>query len=353
MTDIIIVGGGLMGSALAHFCAADGINTALIEATVVGAGGATAHSRGIVRVYDPKSELMRWSLRGVEEWSSWSLPGPSPFVACGVSYIVDRANTATVRSTLANHDHSRYPIEILSSGSPRLAPQFAHLVQEEGIALYEPRGGYVDTRLAARLFAQSAAAHGAAVVEGSTVLRLAESDRHASVYTTHAVLNARLVILACGAATAHLIDDIDLFARSIPLSCLRDVSQEQGPRHCLVDEPSGGYLRPDRNGFFFCGGAPQQDAALPEALNPHLDQAGRYNQALSRHLLGHNEITLLDTRAGYDGYTEDFLPCLGAHPNRPRLMLATGFSGRGAKYIPAAARELTRAIRAQLYGVAL
>ncbi|MGF2507693.1 hypothetical protein ACQUWY_18855, partial [Ralstonia pseudosolanacearum] len=48
-----------------------------------------------------------------------------------------------------------------------------------------------------------------------------------------------------------------------------------------------------------------------------------------------SEDRLDDMRGGYDAYTPDLLPIVGFTDDRSRVAVAFGFSGRGAKYIPA------------------
>lgn len=345
MKDLIIVGGGLMGAALAHHAASLGLTTTLIEAGVIGGQGATAHSRGMVRVYDPIPELMRWSMLGVAEWQAWALPFPSPFVACGLTYFVAPANRQRVIAALAAHDHAAYPIHVLGRDGAALPAHLQHLVHPDGLVLSEPGAGFVDTRLAARLFAQSARMLGASLLEGSAVLGMEEAGGAVRVRLAHGHLQARHVVLASGAAAPALATIDGLFTRSIPLSCIAH-GPVQPLRTCLIDEVSGAYVRPDGDDFFYCGGAAQHDAPMPHLLECDVAAAGEQNLRLAQHLCGPgaqdlpDTCTLLDTRAGYDAYTASLLPRLDLCPGFARVRLACGFSGRGAKYIPAVARML-------------
>ncbi len=337
MKDLIIVGGGLMGAALAYHTARLGMAVTLVESAVIGGAGATAHSRGIVRVYDPQPALMQWSLRGVLEWQNWSLSAGSPFVRCGIYYFVKPANRESVLSTLEQHDHAVYPIAVMDASA--LPANVRHLADANGLVLYEAGGGHVDTRLAARLFAQGARDHGATLLEGSTVLGIGESDQQVTVRLRDGRLAARQLVLATGAATSALLGECGLFSRSIPLSCIEQ--QATSPlQFCLIDEVTGSYARPDGADVFYCGGATQHDALIPEHLVCDLAASGQQNVALAQHLLAQPTLALLDTRMGYDAYTQDFLPQLGACEPYRRVCMATGFSGRGAKYIPAVASEL-------------
>ena len=332
-----------MGAALAHHAASLGMSTTLIEATVIGGGGATAHSRGIVRVYDPNPNLMQWSMLGVSEWANWSLAMPSPFVACGLTYFVAPANRERAIVALSRHDHAAYPINVFTSLSPTFPGEFKHLWNPLGLVLHEPAAGYVDTRLAARLFAQSARQLGASIVEGSTVVGLDEGPDSARVRLAYVDLHARHVVLATGASTPSLTANANLFSRSIPLSCVLQ-PKDREIRSCVIDELSGGYARPDGADFFYCGGAPQQDAAMPDLLSCDMHTTGQHNLKIARRISGQSSLDLLDTRLGYDAYTSDFLPRLDICPGFNRIRLAAGFSGRGAKYIPAVARKMANEI---------
>ena len=328
-----------MGAALAHECARLSLDTMLIEACTTGGAGATAHSRGIIRVYDPHPKLMAWAVRGMREWGNWKLSGPSPFIACGLYYFVKPANREAALAALAGHDHAEYPIDALPASSLAIPDRLSHLADRDGIVLHEPRAGYVDTRLAARMFGQSAKLHGATVLEGSKVLSVGCNEHCAHAVLAHATLRARWIVLATGAATPSLAQIPGMFCRSIPLSAVRS-AEKAVPRYCVIDEMSGGYIRPDGAEFLFAGGAPQHDASTPDQLRFDLSGAGARNVELARQLTGTQAIELLDTRSGCDGYTHDFLPHIGPSPDHERIVLATGFSGRGAKYIPAVAVEL-------------
>lgn len=334
-----------MGSALAYQCARLGLDTMLIEAGSIGGAGATAHSRGIVRIYDPNPKLMEWALLGVQEWSNFEPSGSKPFVACGLYYFVKADNRETALATLSTYDHAEYPIEIISPSSPAVPDQLRHLASHDGIILYEPRSGYVDTRLATRMFAQSAKECGATLLEGSKVLSVACQNDSVLVTLAQGTLRASRVVLAAGAATSSLAHVPGMFCRSIPLSCVFS-SVKAIPQYCIIDETSGGYVRPDSTETLFVGGAPQLDAASHEHLKFDLPSAGKRNAELAQHLIDTQAIDLLDTRPGYDGYTPNFLPYIGPSPDAERIVLATGFSGRGAKYIPAVAVQLARQLMA-------
>lgn len=358
--DVAVVGAGLAGAAIAHFCAQHGLRVALVEATTAGAGGATQHSRGIVRVYDPSEALMALGQRGTTFWRRWSLGEINPFRQCGVFYVAARASLPQIEQRLRSHDHESYPIRILSyEETGRMASGLSSGVYQNSVVLYEPLGGFVNPRLAAQLFAESARQKAATVVEGSMVRRVEETCDAAVVHTEAGALRARAVVVAAGAFTRRLLEAVPLssisggdgaeysarltssFVRSIPLGCVHDPAAGI-PAHCVIDESSGGYLRPESDVLAFVGGARQSDASDVDAL-PELacDQYER-TAALAHRLLGAVHAQVIDMRSGYDAYTPDMLPIIGFADDFPRIAVAFGFSGRGAKYIPALMSDFAR-----------
>jgi glycine/D-amino acid oxidase-like deaminating enzyme len=346
--EVIIVGGGLAGSALAASLSRAGRRVLLLEAATVGGGGATAHSRGIVRLYDPQWPLMKKSAAGVRSWQQIARRHPSVFTAGGMLYLLRPENISAAREAVAAFHQADYPLHLLAlpeilARQPSLA---AADLPAETQAVWEPAGGYVNPRLAAQLLAEEARQAGAVVLEGSTVQRLTEQLGTVTVTTANGTLQARTLVLATGAATRALCPASRIFSRTIPLGCVHSPAAAMPP-HTLIDENSGGYLRPESAAFGFVGGAPQYDAAQPAALNWQPEEAAACHRQLVQRFLGEGAVQVVDGRNGYDGYTPDNLPETCYLPGS-RIALFSGFSGRGAKYIPAAAEAFSKLVEARL-----
>lgn len=112
---------------------------------------------------------------------------------------------------------------------------------------------------------------------------------------------------------------------------------------CLIDEHSGNYIPPGSTSFVFAGGAQQYDATSPAAL-PQTFGSHQANLPLAQQMLQDIPVQLSNgCWDGYDGYTSNFLPHARLIAER-HLALFYGISGRGAKYIPDAARQISRQI---------
>jgi glycine/D-amino acid oxidase-like deaminating enzyme len=349
-TDVIIVGGGLCGTAVGYACSLRGARVTILERETLGGSGATQHSRGIVRAYDPDPRLMSWALKGTAAWRRWGVPGPGAFHACGVVYLLAEAGAGQAAQAAARHSSTDYPIVVLDARELRARfPQLsarAHSGGSEVAGLYEPHGGYCDPRLAARLYGEAVRRNGGCVLEGTRVCAVASEGDRVCISTEAGHIHASVAVLAAGRSTMELAPYVSTFDRTIPLSCFADEGDEL--HFCLIDEVTGIYVRPEPPGHFYCGGAPQTNIAPGSAPPPFDDGLHEAHRAGLERLLGHPPGEIIAGVMGADGYTADLNPLLGFLPEQDRMCVATGFSGRGAKYIPAVAQWLSSAILERL-----
>lgn len=342
--DIIIIGAGLAGSALAENISQSGLRTLLIESAEPGSGGASARSRGIVRVYDPNPVLMQYNIGGVHEWRRLNQRCSGLFRQCGILYLLKEEHLLGAQAQLQAFSTSDYPIELISHQQAKTLIPGLNIPAQAGV-LYESMGGYVNPRMACQLLAHQAREQGVELLEGVQVKRVESQSQGVRVYTSHQVLSARLAVIAAGAHSRTLLPDILMFSRSIPLTQLYSIDA-QAPQICLIDEHSGSYMRPGSASFVFAGGGPQDDATLPDAL-PQSDNTHCVNLQLAQQMLADTPLQLSHGWDGYDGYTTDFLPHTTLLTTR-HLALFCGFSGRGAKYIPYVARQFSQQIQEHL-----
>lgn len=228
--DIIIIGAGLAGSALAENISRSGLRTLLLESAEPGSGGASARSRGIVRVYDPNPTLMQYNVGGVREWRRLNQRWPGIFRQCGIVYLLKEEHIPDAQLLLREFSSSEYPVEFISRQQAQQRMPGLNIPLRAGI-LYEPQGGYVNPRLACQLLAHQAREQGAELLEGASVNRIESQSRGVSVHTAQQVFTARLAVVAAGAHSRTLLPEIPLFSRSIPLSTLYSQSA-QAPQIC-------------------------------------------------------------------------------------------------------------------------
>ncbi|WP_136444096.1 NAD(P)/FAD-dependent oxidoreductase [Pacificoceanicola onchidii] len=347
MEDVVIIGGGLSGSSLLYACQQSGFSAVMLEDRVVGGAGATAHSRGMVRVYDPQPELAEYAVAGLRFWREFGAEHPEVYTPIGLAYFLKDENVQTAENFLARMgnacpDMELVPAEAVEDRCSALNPRFA---RDKRVAIWEPHAGHINPRVAARALTDRAQTMGASAVEGVRVLRVVPHNGHMRVETGFGGLNARRVIVATGAAP-HLLDRPQAVeTRSIVLSSFTS-SQEKHPAVCLIDEEQGCYLRPGQPGHFYVGGAAPARSAMPESLDVDEPTAMAQNTAHRQSLLESDDYNALSLHVGHDGYTADFLPYL-QEPGEDTAGAFCGFSGRGAKYIPSLAQSLVSSWKAK------
>lgn len=342
MEDVVIIGGGLSGAALLYACQRHGRTAVMVEDKVVGGGGATAHSRGMVRVYDPQPQLAEFASAGLSFWREFAADHPEVYAPIGLAYFLRPENVEQARETVLRADNRQHhmelvPAEAIAERCSTLNPDFARAGRT---AIWEPHAGHIDPRAAARALADRAKSMGASIIEGVKIHRIVEKSEYIRVETTFGGLNARRVILATGAATQMLRCGHEIKTRSIVLTSFT-ANENRQPKICLIDEGAGCYLRPGDPGHFYVGGASPHICNDPQDLDVDEEKSFQQNNLFRQTLLETDDYEPLAIHVGHDGYTNDFLPFIRM-PDDGVPGAFCGFSGRGAKYIPSLADSLVK-----------
>lgn len=342
MEDVVIIGGGLSGASLLYACQQNGLSVLLLENTVIGGGGATAHSRGMVRVYDPQPKLMDYASAGLMFWQDFGADHPEVYTTTGLAYFLLPGNVAKVADQITRTTNKTYEMRLVQAKEiyEKCNALNIKFVNDNRVAIWEPQAGYINPRTAARALADRAQMMGACTVEGVNVVRIIERGTSLQIETSFGKVNARRAIVATGASPHLLNDSKDIEARSISLSSFISRGNKH-PNMCLIDEASGCYLRPGQSGHFYVGGASPCVGSEPAQIVVDETTAMKQNTACCKTLLGVDSYEPLSLHIGYDGYTCDYLPII-QEPSEGRVGVFCGFSGRGAKYIPSLAQSVVK-----------
>lgn len=355
-TDIVVVGGGVMGTSSAFFLASDtDRSVTLIEKDSI-AAGSTGDSSAILRHhYGGQSiytEMAWWShdfYRSFQARTGQPLVHvDAPLVRFGQDgtitgqYVEDGYEVLSGRDIpVSRYDHDQLPDRY---------PMFAGLDRYD-FAVSDDAAGYSDGTDAASGFARAAAEHGATVVTGTGVRSvLTAGGGVVGVETTDGPVECDAVVIAAGPWTPSLAETVGL---EVPITPTREHVVILDPPADYVETypdltpttslPGGEwYLRPD-----FGEGVLVATHFLTEECDPEA------------HLRQPDEETLLDLTekivdvipeladAGIKGrYTGVY----STTPDHDFIIdevgpdgcyLACGFSGHGFKHGPAVGRIVT------------
>jgi len=340
--DCVIVGGGIVGAALADVLSAEGVSVALVEARSIGTGTTACGMGHLVAMDDNAAELAltAWSVALWRELAD-GLPATVEYDACGTLWLAaDDEEMAAVSAKVANYRAAGVRAEVLDSAAlyeaePALAPGLVGALRvPEDAVLYPP--------VAARTFALRAQARGARLMTGCQVRELRPGG---VVLANGEVLTARHVVLAAGVASPLLCPGLPISPRKGHLL----ITRRGAPvvHHQLVEL---GYLKsahgtdgasvafnaqPRVTGQLLLGssrqpgdGTREVDAALLERM---LKRAAMF-------LPGLDGLQALRVWTGLRPATPDGLPLLGPHPEKPWLWLACGHEGLGITTATGSAR---------------
>jgi sarcosine oxidase subunit beta len=203
--DIIIIGGGVIGTSAAYHLRARGADVLLVERDSI-CSGETAKSGGFVQTHWDRLSEIRLVARAREMFQHWRerIGGDCGYVQNGYLHVTGTQREGTVRAT-----HQMIIDEGLESYwlTPAELTQLQPLLNVDDLVggAYEPASGWADPVATTRSLADAARLGGAEIREGVTVLGISHAGgRITGVETTDGFLACRVVILAAGPWTSAL-----------------------------------------------------------------------------------------------------------------------------------------------------
>jgi FAD-dependent oxidoreductase domain-containing protein 1 len=357
--DVAIVGGGVVGSAIAYFLLGQTAfrgRVVIVEKDTTYAEAATARSAGGIRQQFSTPENIAMSSFGasfvkhVGDYLTFDGETPSlPFTEWGYLFLATPAGLATLEANHATQQRLGADVLLLDPGE--LEQRFPWL-NAEGLAggsFGRSNEGWIDPYGLLQAFRRKARALGAVCLNDEVVGLERDGPRIA------ALTLAKAGRLACG----HLVDSAGYRAQEI--AAMAGVELPIRPRKrfvfafdCkapierapLLIDPSGVYFRPE-GASYICGVSPPEDQD-PDCLDFEIDYRlfeETIWPTLAERVPAFEAIKLIRAWAGhYDYNTLDQNAILGAHPEIANLYFATGFSGHGLQQSPAVGRATAELI---------
>ncbi|MFZ0690486.1 MAG: FAD-dependent oxidoreductase [Acidobacteriaceae bacterium] len=348
VSDVVIVGAGIVGAACARECASRGLSTIIVDAAGIG-GGATAAGMGHIVVMDDSPmqlALTRYSQRLWHKLSA-DLPTDVEFEPCGTLWVAsDEEEMDEVRRKQTLYASVGVDSEILDSkalteAEPRLRrPLPGALLVPSDAVLYPPcAAGYL-IREAVRMGAQMIAPQ-RVLSAGNGRVQLENGTE----------VCATCIVNACGVDAARLLPGLPIRKRRGHLvitdrypGFVRHQLVELGylkSAHSLTTDSVAFNVQPRRTGQLLIGSSREYGA-----------ENSRVNHALLTAMVARAQAYLPEigdlqaTRVwtGFRAATPDKLPLIGPWPEDSTLFLATGHEGLGITTSLATAKLLASAM---------
>lgn len=354
--DIVVIGGGLVGTSLAYELVEAGADTLLIDRA--DPGRATDAGAGILSPetsLDPDPAVFALGLAAARHYPALverlRADGAfeSAYSVTGSVLVAERPGDDAVMEAAAGLAATRCPGIVTEIDAAEVAGLFPPLGPIRR-ALYNPAGRRVDGRMLNQAIGQCAASRGLRRLETSVVgLGISPGgDTVERVRTAEGTLRAGAVVVAGGAWSEQMAA---LLGVPLPVTPLKGqivhlVLPGTDSRHwCIVQPVLSFYLVPWPGGRVACGGTMESGAGFDH--RPTAEGVHQLLRECLRTAPGLGRATLTDIRVGLRPATPDGRPVLGRLPGWSNVFVATGHGAEGLLLGPYTARLVAGCVLGQ------
>jgi sarcosine oxidase subunit beta len=336
-SQIVIIGGGISGTATAYELARNGISVTLLERGELASMASGWTLAGVRQSGRHPSELplaaaavARWT--GLDE----ELEAETEYRQQGnLRLALSEADVPTIKGVVETSRAAGIDITYLDSIADihAIAPA---LTDELYGASYCPADGHANPTKTVLAFAAAAKRYGATIRTGVEVLGITTAGgKVTGVDTSEGPVGADVVIVAAGVYTPRLLEPLGL---KLPLS-LRDVPAVQTvPAPPMLDQVIGiasgkfaGRQQVDGRFRLTVGNSPWDGGEQHDQFNvqPTLEQVRNTIEVATRILPAIQGLRVAQVWGGLLDLTPDALPVIERSPAVEGLVIAAGFSGHG------------------------
>jgi sarcosine oxidase len=359
--DVVIVGGGIVGSAAAYFLSTDGAfqgrRIVIVERDLGYAQASTSRSAGGLRQQFSTPEniaLSQFTLslfRGLK--TTFGADADVAFREQGYLIMASPEARSVLAENVALQQSMHAGIELLEA--PELARLFPWLSNDGVAAAGFGRSGegWFDPPSLASLMRNAARARGVDVIHDRvTAIDLAAGRIAGVKLASGSTLACVALVNAAGpwagelAALAGVALPVEPRKRYVYVIDCREASDalHQAP---LTVDPSGVWFRPEGR-FFLCGKSPAESEEPPATDLDAIDHAFFEREVwprLAARVPVFASVKVVNAWAGFYDYNMlDQNAVIGAHPEIGNFYFANGFSGHGAQQAAGAGRAVAELI---------
>jgi glycine/D-amino acid oxidase-like deaminating enzyme len=349
--DVIVVGGGIVGSTAAFCLGRRGLNVALVERERIG-GGTTGSSFAWINATSKVADeaYHRLNAMGVALYRELVVEfgearlglHPSGMLQC-----VNRDDATVYTAMLEQAERLQsfgYPSCILRA--TELAALEPHIpFADDAEALFAMADDWIDAPLFARFLVSELKSMGSAVIEGcaAEVLEMTDEGTITGVTTAQGTLNAPKVLVTVGPDTPEVLSALTgygAFTTRFPMTRVPGLlvttpstAHVQLVRHILyIDSPADAlHLRPAANGGLLIGADDTDgmvaEGASPERIREAAAKLLRRTESLIPGFVGEACLDDCELTVGLRAYPQDGKTLAGALPGAEGLYLIATHSG--------------------------
>jgi len=347
--DIVIIGGGIVGSSIAYHLTAAGCNGVLVMERESAQGkGSTGKSMGGVRAQFSTPVNIQMSLYSIPFYASFDeqLGHPCGYRAQGYLFCATseqhmeylRRNHAT-QAALGLKDARLVSADEIRSTYPQL--------RSDDIVggAFCSSDGFVDPYSAMTGFMTWACDHGAELWKNCSVAGIeCDSNGVAAVQSSRGTVATRTIVNCAGAWAQSIAEMAGI---ELPVEPLRRMLVPTEPFNgfphsapMIIDMSNGFHFRPEGRGFLLAWNDPEETPGYKTDFDPAFVEKILVRAADRVPVFEALPVNPKRAWAGLYEMTPDHHPVLGPVPDLPGFYLANGFSGHGVMHAPATGKIL-------------
>ena len=347
--DIVIIGGGIVGSSIAcHLTSAGCRNILVLERETALGKGSTGKSMGGVRAQFSTPVNIQMSLYSIPFYATFEerLAHPCDYRPQG--YLFCATTEKHMAYLRANHAQ-QVAIGLKDArliASDEIRAMYPQLRGDDIVGgAFCSTDGFVDPYSAMNGFMTWASDHGATLWKQAEVLSI---SRHAEIFqivTSRGPVSTAKVVNCAGAWSAQIAKMVGIF---LPVEPLRRMLVPTEPfddfphsAPMIVDMSNGFHFRPESRGFLLAWNDPEETTGFNTNFEPSFIEKILVRAANRVPVFENVAINPKRAWAGLYEMTPDHHPILGESREVPGFFFANGFSGHGVMHAPATGKILS------------
>lgn len=348
--DVVIIGGGIVGSSIAwHLTAAGCKGVLVVERESAQGKGSTGKSMGGVRAQFATPVNIQMSLYSIPFYARFdeTLGHPAGYRPQGYLFLATRQSHLDYLRANFERQRALGLKDVRMISTAEIAAMLPQVRSDDVLGgSFCPTDGFVDPYSAMNGFMASAQEHGATLWKKTEVTGITTDSRGIiGVETSREPVSTRVVVNAAGAWASKVAR---MAGVELPVEPLRRMLVPSEPfdefphsSPMVIDMSNGFHFRPEARGFLLAWNDPEETPGYKTDFEPSFVEK-ILNHAANRVPVFENlPVNPKRSWAGLYEMSPDHHAILGEVPEVPGFYLANGFSGHGVMHSPATGKILS------------